>query len=269
MSQDLGEIAGPVVLFGGPYSNLQATEGLLARSRAWPGARLICTGDMIAYCAQPVETVAALRDSGAAIVAGNCELQLAADAKTCGCGFEAGSACDLLSAGWYSFARAQIGAGTRAWMASLPGFLSFTHAGKRYGVLHGGATDVARFLWEMSPASAFEEEWDALEQRLGPVEGVIAGHCGIPFERPLSRGRWINAGVIGMPPNDGRQSTWFAVLDAGRLSFNRLSYDAGAAHAQMLRAGLTQGYHDSLLSGHWPSEDVLPAGMRRGASASG
>ena len=42
---------GPVLVFGGCYSNLQATEALLAeaRRRGFSASQMICTGDMIAY----------------------------------------------------------------------------------------------------------------------------------------------------------------------------------------------------------------------------
>ena len=73
--QDLGVLDGPLLLFGGPYSNAQATEALLAVAarRAVPSARMICTGDVVAYCAQPAETVAAVREAGVEVVAGNCD----------------------------------------------------------------------------------------------------------------------------------------------------------------------------------------------------
>lgn len=63
----------------------------------------IMTRDAVAYCAHPNETIDLIRKSGAAMVAGNCEKQLAIDAQECGCGFEEGSLCNLLSVGWYRF----------------------------------------------------------------------------------------------------------------------------------------------------------------------
>jgi hypothetical protein len=43
-------------------------------------------------------------------------------------------------------------------------------------------------------------------------DGVIAGHCGIPFVRQVGPGVWINAGAMGMPAGDGTPRIWFAVL---------------------------------------------------------
>ena len=101
---DLGRLDGPVLLFGGNYSNLQATDALIveAAHRGIPPARVICTGDVVAYCAEPEETTQAIRDWGCHVIAGNCEEQLAAVAADCACGFEPGTECDTLAKGWYA-----------------------------------------------------------------------------------------------------------------------------------------------------------------------
>ena len=46
---------GPVLVFGGPYSNLEATRAVLdaAARRGIPGRRILCTGDVVAYAAEP------------------------------------------------------------------------------------------------------------------------------------------------------------------------------------------------------------------------
>lgn len=269
--QDLGDLDGPALLFGGPYSNLEATLGLLkaARARGIPAARMICTGDVVAYCGDPAATVDLIRDAGVAVVAGNCEKQLAAGARDCGCGFETGTTCDLLSAGWFAHASARVTQTQRAWMEDLPDIASFRHAGKRFAMIHGGATNIARFIWPDTDADVFAAEWRAVEAAIGPVERIIAGHSGVPFVRHLDLGIWINAGVIGMPPHDGRAQTRFATLEDGAVTFHELSYDVDAAQASMMAAGLVQGYHHALATGYWPSEDVLPDALRMAVSDRG
>ena len=102
---DLGVRNQPVLLFGGSYSNAHATKAMInwATENKIADDHRIMTGDAVAYCAHPNETIDLIRKSGAAMVAGNCEKQLAIDAQDCGCGFEEGSLCNLLSVGWYSF----------------------------------------------------------------------------------------------------------------------------------------------------------------------
>lgn len=264
---DLGQLDTPILLFGGAHSNLQASEALLefARQNGFGPETVICTGDLVAYCGQPAETVALFREFGCTVLAGNCEKQLAANALDCGCGFEDGTACDLLSAGWYAHANRQIGMQDRLWMAELPDFIRFQQAGKTYAVVHGGATAINRFLWKVTDDAAFQEEFDHLSRVFGEFDAVICGHSGIAFERHIDGKHWINAGAIGLPPHDGQQTTQFATLDAGACQFHRLSYDVDQAHAQMRAAGLTQGYHTTLHSGYWPSEDILPMALRKSA----
>ena len=117
----------PVLVFGGPYSNLQATDALRreALGRALPVTNIICTGDVVAYGADPEPTSALLQQWAIPVVAGNCEEQIAADAADCGCGFAEGSECDVLAKGWYPYANARVSKQTRAWMAGLPAAITF------------------------------------------------------------------------------------------------------------------------------------------------
>lgn len=257
---DFGRIDGPVVLCGGPYSNLQAAR---AMAREAGGRPVVCTGDVVAYGADPAETVDLVQQAGWHVVAGNCERQIADGAEVCGCGFGDGTACDLLSRGWYPHALAATGEAARLWMADLPDIGLFVHQGRRYAVIHGGGTTINRFLWPSTTEADFRVEIAAIEAVAGPVDGIVAGHSGIAFQRRVGGHHWINAGALGLPPHDGRPETRYAVLEAGEVVIHRLAYDHGAARARMEAAGLTQGYHEALSTGIWPSEDVLPDELRR------
>lgn len=258
--RDFGPMGDRVVLFGGPYSNLQALEAL---SGVIQESSAICTGDVVAYCAEPVATVNLMRAMAVPCIAGNCERQVAEGGLDCGCGFDTGSTCDRLSQGWYSFLSQACDPDTVAWLADQPELGVFTQGARRYGVLHGGVTSINRFIWPDSPDAVFLEEIAALEHKVGRIDGVVAGHCGIAFHRRIDRFQWINAGAIGLPPHDGRPDTRYAVLDQGEVTIERLSYDHVAARQAMRSAGLTQGYQESLTTGLWPSEDVLPKSLRR------
>ena len=102
----------------------------------------------------------------------------------------------------------------------------------------------------------------AIQAAAGPVDGVIAGHCGVAFERDISGIHWINAGAIGMPPHDGRRQTRYVTLHPDGARVHALDYDVAGAVAAMHTAGLTQGYDRALETGIWPSEDILPKEMR-------
>lgn len=255
---------GPMLVFGGPYSNLQATRAVLAEAarRAIPARRVICTGDVVAYGADAAACCDLVIASGIAAIAGNCEENLATSALDCGCGFEEGTACGLLSRTWYAHADRQVTAAQRAWMAGLPRRLVLDLPdGRSLAVLHGSAGDISRFLFASAPEPDLTEEIAAT----GCV-GVVAGHCGIPFARRVGSGIWINAGAIGMPADDGTPRVWFAVLTptegALRVEILPLAYDHAAAAAAMRAARLPEGYAAALGSGIWPSSDVLPPAER-------
>ena len=63
---------GPVLVFGGPYSNLEATEALLAAAdrHGVPPERIICTGDIVAYGADAAATLALVRRAGIQAIMG-------------------------------------------------------------------------------------------------------------------------------------------------------------------------------------------------------
>src|ERR1700687_1701098 len=128
------QLEGPAIVFGGPYGNLEAMRALLgaARRLGIPGERMVCTGDVIAYCADPAATVDLVRRSGARVVMGNCEESLAARSGDCGCGFVPGSACEKLPAGWFAHSARRVAAPAPGGRACRAGsILPSTAAGSR------------------------------------------------------------------------------------------------------------------------------------------
>jgi predicted phosphodiesterase len=256
---DSEKVAGPLLVFDGPYSNLEATTAILeeARRRRIPPGNIVCTGDLAAYCADPQGVIDLLRRSGIRIVMGNCEESLVAQAADCGCGFAEDSACATLSSQWYPYADRNIDAASRRWMASLPQQLCLEIDDRRLLVVHGGVTSINRFIF-LSDAQTIEEELAAATG----CDGVISGHCGLPFTCEIGGRLWHNAGAVGMPANDGTPRVWFSVLvpaDGDILvEHHALDYDHTAAAARMRQRGLPEGYAAALETGLWPSCDVLP-----------
>lgn len=268
-TRDLGVVSGPILVFGGVYSNLHALEALIRAADGLDIApeRMICTGDIVAYCADARASLDRMIELGCPVLAGNCEVQLAENAQDCGCGYDEGSICNRLSRDWYEHAQSQVTQDHRNWMAALPERIVFEHAGKRFGVVHGGASDISRFVWPVSDDVVVLSEAELLERQISPVDHILAGHSGIPMDRRVGKWRWTNAGAIGMPAHDGVADTSFAVINGDDVTFHRLRYEAQGAADAMRAVGLTQGYEVTLLSGYWPSEDTLPQIMRLGKDA--
>lgn len=262
---DLGELSGDLLLFGGVYSNLHALDALIecAEQAGIPPRNAICTGDIVAYCADAAGSVARIRNWGCPVLKGNCEAQLAADAPDCGCGYDEGSQCSLLSQAWYAHARKTVSAEAKAWMGRLPDRIVFRNNGLRYAVVHGGASDISKFLWPTTSVEILRREINVLDGEVGSVDRVVSGHSGIAFQAEVDGVTWVNAGAVGMPGNMGRHQTNYVLVSGKRIINKELSYDIDAQVEAMLQAGLTQGYHKTLQSGFWPSEDTLPPEMRR------
>jgi predicted phosphodiesterase len=250
---------GPLMVFGGPYSNLEATRAVLneAARLAIPADRIICTGDVVAYGADAVGTVDLVRDRVGHVVMGNCEQSLAAGSDDCGCGFPAGSRCERLSAAWFAHASRELNVDMRAWMADLPRRIDIEISGYRLAVIHGGVDIINRFIFA-STATAIKFS----EIRTAAVDGVIGGHCGLPFTQVINGKLWHNAGAIGMPSNDGTPRVWFSLLrveaDGIMIEHRSLDYDYATAAAKIRGARLPQEYAAALETGLWPSCDVLP-----------
>lgn len=269
--KDLGDIEGKILLFGGVYSNLAALDAVIAiaNDRGIAPTHMMCLGDVVAYCADAQASVERIRELGCPVLSGNCEVQLAQGSDDCGCGFDEGSECSLLSRGWYTHAQRQVTPDSTSWMGQLPERIVFTHAGKRYVLVHGGASDISKFIWPVSSDAEIAAEIALAQQQVGPVDGVIGGHTGLYFTRVVDGVEWINVGAIGMPPNDGDTRGGFAIMDTGEVTFERFEYDFDATAQAMKDAGLVQGYHEAVKTGYWPSEDTLPPVMRGQSSAKG
>jgi uncharacterized radical SAM superfamily Fe-S cluster-containing enzyme len=253
------DLDAPVIVFGGPYGNIEATCALLeeAERLGIPGERMVCTGDVVAYCADPAATVDLVRRSGAHVVMGNCEESLAARNGDCGCGFVPGSVCENLAAAWFAHADRTLDGDARAWMAGLPRRIDVALQGRRFAVVHGGVSLINRFLFASTAAAVKAAELDT-----SGADGVIGGHCGLPFTQMIGGKLWHNAGAIGMPANDGTPRVWFSLLIPEstrlRIEHRALRYDHATAARKMRAAGLPEEYALALTSGLWPSCDVLP-----------
>lgn len=256
---DLGRMDGPVLCFGGPYSNAQALEAVLAeaRNRDIPPDRIICTGDVVAYGGDPQACVDLVREAGISVVMGNCEESLGLNVADCNCGFEEGSECAAWSEDWFTHAAAVLNAEALAWMRDLPRQILFSLASRHIAVIHGGDENISEYVFASTPDAAKTAMMDRLN-----TEGVIGGHSGLPFTQVLGSGLWHNPGAIGMPANDGTPRGWYSILTATEegidVTLHGLDYDHAAA-ARAIRAVTPDlPYAETLENGLWPNMAVLP-----------
>lgn len=259
--KDIGELKGKVLIFGGVYSNLQALQAMrsIAEDTGIPSSNIICTGDIVGYCAQPEECLKLVQEWGIQSIAGNVEIQLRERQDNCGCDFRDESRCDIFSRKWYNYAQQHVSEASLQWMKSLPDFLQFTYLGKSAMVVHGSYFETADFIFKSTPWQIKQKNF---EQTAADI--ILSGHCGLPFAEVQQDKLWLNAGVIGMPANDGDARTWYAVIepdveDNVMYTFGRLPYDNSTASKLMNEHNLPVQYAKTLLDGIWDNCEILPA----------
>ncbi len=267
--QNLGMLSGKLLIFGGVYSNLPALERLmdLADDLQIPPRNIICTGDMVGYCAEPEDSVRQIRLWGVHCIAGNVEIQLRNREEDCGCNFNEGSRCDLLAQKWYPFAQKRLSEANLRWMGYLPMHLRFEYGGKQVYVLHGSYFNPSEFIFRSTPWEVKSANFQATEADI-----ILAGHCGLPFRHEHNGLHWLNAGVIGMPANDGTPRVWFMTIDMDeqglQIEHHAYEYDHERAASLMERAQLPREYSETLRTGIWdnceilPEEETMQQGMR-------
>ena len=258
--KDLQTVNGKLLFFGGVYSNLQSLLALkkIADEAGYLPDNIFCTGDIVGYCAQPNECIRLMHDWGVHSIAGNVELQLKDDADDCGCDFSAGGRCDLFSKNWYNFAKNTITEESLGLINNLPQYIRFEWNGKKIMLVHGSWFNTSAFIFKSTDWQIKKENFDATNSDI-----IVAGHCGLPFADVKDDKLWLNAGVTGMPANDGSSSVWYATLDIENeepvFEFHNYTYDHLTASALMKEKGLPAAYAQTLITGIWDNCEILPA----------
>lgn len=258
-TKDIGTIEGKLLVFGGVYSNLQALEALkkVADQYGFAPGSIICTGDVVGYCAQPEESVQLIKNWGIHCIAGNVEIQLRERQEDCGCDFNEDSRCDIFSRNWYTYAQRNVSEPSLQWMETLPDYLTFNFGDKKSMVVHGSYFGTSDFIFKSTPEEVKQKSFDATNTGL-----ILAGHCGLPFADRINNKLWLNAGVIGMPANDADRRVWYATLEIKdsiiEYEFHRLEYDNETTARLMHENKLPQQYAKTILDGVWDNCEILP-----------
>ena len=259
ITRHLGTLSGKLLIFGGPYSNLQAITELqsIATQRGIPAQNIICTGDVVGYCAQPEESVQLVKEWGIHCISGNVEQNIVSGEDDCGCNYLEGGRCDLFSRTWFPYAIRSLSADSVHWMAALPQHLTFRYADKSVAVIHGSPAEVSEFVFASTPWATKKKHFNTTA-----TEVMLAGHAGLPFADVQDSRYWLNAGVIGMPANEGTPRVWYLVLDdaegAFSCSFESFTYDHVLANQLMRKNELPEAYAQTLLTGIWDNCEILP-----------
>lgn len=258
--KQLKNLSDKLLVFGGAYGNLEALTEIrnIAQTEAYRPEQVIFTGDAVAYCTQPEQCVQLLAEWGVHAIAGNVEIQLREGRDTCGCNFKEGTVCDRLSQQWYPFVKQNISNSSLDWMSDLPRVIKFTFQGRNFAVVHGSYKNVSSYIFKSTKWSRKQKELVSAD-----CDIIIAGHCGIPFYNVKDGIAWINAGVIGMPANDGTPRGWYLTLEpvkngSIRFELKSLKYDYEKTAQTMKENKLPDEYCQALRTGIWDNCEILP-----------
>ena len=260
ITHSLGQLDSRLLIFGGVYSNLQALQQLqiIAEELNIAPDHIICTGDVVGYCAQPEECVQTIIDWGIHSIAGNVEIQLREGEEDCGCNFDEDGRCNLFSRQWYPYAQKQLSTTSIEWMKTLPDFLHFQYDDHKVFVLHGSFRETSEFIFASTPWQIKQDNFIDTQSSV-----ILAGHCGLPFGQIKEEHYWLNAGVIGMPANDGNTSVWYMLIEPasnGTLVYEHCSfdYDHSTTANLMRQNNLPLAYAHTLETGIWDNCEILP-----------
>ena len=175
-----------------------ALEAVLAEVERENVDAIVFGGDLF-LGPQPAETAALVRSVDAHFVRGNCDREPD------------------------DWTRSQLDDETIAWSQGWPLTVELD------GVLYchaAPADDLRPILTDASPDERFEAALQGVEARL-----VVAGHTHMQFKR----GRWFNAGSVGMPYEDDVAAFWALVSDD--VEFRRTPFDVERVASEILATG--------------------------------
>jgi predicted phosphodiesterase len=245
------------------YSNHHALARALADARERGVEAILCLGDLGAFGPRPDRVFPLLRDAGVRVVRGNYDDSLARGLEDCQCGYTdpRDNHYARLS---YEYTFAHTSPENRAWMGTLPAERRFLLGDLRVLACHGSPRQMNEFLWESTTPTHFL----AKLARDADCDVILGTHTGIHWTRRFAPAGWyVNAGVLGRPPNDGRTTVWWTLLTAtGReleVEFVPVAYDHHALADEMREERLPREFIDTILTGWWTTcLEVLPGRER-------
>lgn len=257
-TKHLGTLHGKVLVFGGTYSNYQSLVKMkeIADKLQIPAKNILHTGDLIGYCASPAECTDLVQNWGIHCIKGNVEENIISGSDDCGCNYVEGGRCEMFSRSWFPFAKSKVTSQNMRFLEAMPNRIDFTYAGQKVSMIHGSESYISEFIFRSTPWKIKQINFEALK-----ADVILAGHCGIPFAERNDGKTWLNAGVIGMPANDGTPFVWYLILDDSdgfSYEFGRFEYDNFEANQLMMENSLPWSYAETLMTGVWDNTEILP-----------
>ncbi|MGI9627490.1 MAG: metallophosphoesterase family protein [Longimicrobiales bacterium] len=252
-----------VAAMGGIYSNHLALAAALADARSQGAELIVCLGDLGAFGPSPDKVFPLVQAPDIVAIRGNYDDSIARGLDDCQCGYT-----DPMDNHFarlsYQYTFRKTSPVHRAWLGALPSQYRLTLGRHELLACHGSPRQMNEFLWESTTPTHFLEKLATEHQ----ADLIVGTHTGIHWERVLGEGRrYVNAGALGRPANDGRTEVWYAMLEAQGddvdVSFRPVAYDHETLAAEMSVEGLPEEFIETIESGWWTTcLEVLPGKER-------
>lgn len=250
-----------IAVCGGAYSNPYALSAFCEDASRRGAEALYCLGDLGGYGAEPDAIWPLLLENDITCIAGNYDVAIAAGGSDCGCGYRDPRDQQFAQL-MFDYTVAHTSSAFAAWMAELPTERRVHLGGCDVHLVHGSPLGLNDFWWESLP----DADHRAKVSRSG-ADVILATHSGIPWIRRTDGALTVNVGVLGRPPNDGRRTVSYAVVDLedgqARAEIVALPYDWRAQVVSMRRAGLPEAFFHTNEAGWWATcLEILPVAER-------
>lgn len=268
-----------VALFGGLYSNYLALEAAIDDATSRGVEAMCCLGDLGAFGPHPDRVFPLLHDRNIACVQGNYDDSIGNELDDCQCGYT-DPRDNYFAQISYDYTLKNTSDENKSWLRGLPKEIRLNVDGLRVLLCHGSPRRTNEFLWESTTSTAFLDRL-CMEN---DADVIVGTHSGIHWQRELSGGkRYVNAGVLGRPENDGQTCVWSTILRTGRdadtnaamcpagtrmvpisVDFIPITYDHLRLAKEMRQESLPDEFIDTVLNGWWTTcLEILPSRERR------
>ncbi|HEY2478417.1 MAG TPA: metallophosphoesterase family protein [Solirubrobacterales bacterium] len=237
------------------HSNLPALEAVLESIEAVGPEEIWCLGDVVGYGAQPDECTALVRELCAYSLNGNHDLAVTG-------GIDAATFSETARAA-VDWTRGHASATTLEWLTGLQPEGERAHC----GLFHASPRDP---IWEY--VLSIDQAEAGLDAQIERVCLIGHSHVALFFMRPpstgrksfatgaqasagdlldLSDGEWLlNPGSVGQPRDGDPRAAWLELdTEDWTARYHRVRYDAVAAGAAILEAGLPTALAERLQIG--------------------
>jgi len=268
-----------IALFGGLYSNYLALEAAITDAQNRNVDAIYCLGDLGAFGPFPDRVFPILQRNDIECVQGNYDDSIGNELNDCQCGYTDPQDNHFAQIS-YDYTLDNTNDENKGWLQRLPKEIRLNADGTSILLCHGSPRQTNEFLWESTTSATFlnrladEHEADV----------IVGTHSGIHWDRKLNSGRrYVNAGVLGRPENNGTTNVWYSILSTGpdakqspllctarninvptSVEFVPVEYDHLRLAQEMQSEHLPDEFIQTVLTGWWTTcLEILPSRERR------